>query len=636
MPRSFVLANDTLYSAWDSRGVMRELCTGGVGGPNHLNGNPIRFGLFADGKLRWLEDWSWDSDSGYLHNSVGGSCEWKDEAWRVMAEFLIDANLPLIRVRLTVTNLSEVDKEAKVFVHEDLSIGESDIGDTAMFQPQSQSILHFKERVCIAFGWADGPPDGFACGITRFGDAEGVWRDAEDGELSGNAIAQGSVDSVQYRKVSLGPSESKSLELLISAHESVFDPIGAMHTYTKRSFEAEQSANEAAFGYLREAASSRLPLLPPEYVDFAARCLQILLAHCDPGGAIIAANDSFILTTNRAHYRYCWMRDGAEISSVLANFGFIEIERRFIEFCAGALQPGIPFFLQKYTASGAFGATWHPWLGPEGSPIVPMQADETARVVRAASEAIMAGRIDESLAENLVFPCAEFLARFANADTGLCLPCYDLWEERWGIHAATVVETIAALQSAAVVAKKYGNDSELLELGLARMVVAYQNRMLDADGIPFRMLDADGTPDQTVDSACLLPFLLNDKQSFGNLSSTWKKLQASLSLQTSVGGWARYEGDYYFRRHDDLPGNAWPITTLWAARTAPSPREAIVAAIDWTIERSNGGTIAEQYDPRTGEPLSVSPLAWSHCEVLAAMIDLNDLIGAETTAKSSK
>ena len=36
----------------------------------------------------------------------------------------------------------------------------------------------------------------FACGEKGFRGAEGTWRDAEDGQLSRNAIAQGSVDSV--------------------------------------------------------------------------------------------------------------------------------------------------------------------------------------------------------------------------------------------------------------------------------------------------------------------------------------------------------------------------------------------------------------------------------------------------------
>lgn len=615
---------------------MRELCTGGIGGPNHLNGNPIRLGLFADGQMRWFEDWGWDAVATYMPNSTGGRCNWNAGAWRIEAECLIDADLPLLRFRITVENRSDVNKQARLFLHEDLSIGEFDIGDTAMFQPQSQSVLHWKEGVCIAFTWANKGPDGCACGITRFGDAEGVWRDADDGELSGNAIAQGSVDSVQYREIALGPNESKSIELLISAHSTVFEPIDKVPLYAGRPFELEQEASRASFAGLKRAASERLPHLAPPHIEFAARCLQVVLAHCDPGGAIMAANDSFILTTNRAHYRYCWMRDGAEISSVLASFGFTETERKFFDFCIGVLHPQVPFFLQKYCASGALGATWHPWKGRDGGAIIPLQADETARVVRSASEAILAGRIGEEYADRLVLPCAEFLARFVDVDTGMCLPSYDLWEERWGVHSATVAETVAALEGAAQVAHQLGIDTELFELGSARMLAAYQSLLLDESGVPARMRHQDGFRDRTADASCLLPFLISADDSFGNLTGTWSALQAELELQTPVGGWARYQGDYYFRRYEDLPGNAWVITTLWAARTAPNPQQAIEAAIEWCLKRSGGGTLAEQYDPRTGEPLSVSPLAWSHSEVLAAMAALNDIRFAETASETSK
>src|SRR5437773_12490874 len=45
--------------------------------------------------------------------------------------------------------------------------------------------------------FADGEQriDEYATGTSGFAGAEGTWRDAEDGHLQGNAIAQGAVDS---------------------------------------------------------------------------------------------------------------------------------------------------------------------------------------------------------------------------------------------------------------------------------------------------------------------------------------------------------------------------------------------------------------------------------------------------------
>ena len=105
-----------------------------------------------------------------------------------------------------------------------------------------------------------------------------------------------------------------------------------------------------------------------------------------------------------------------------------------------------------------------------------------------------------------------------------------------------------------------------------------------------------------------------------------------LWVKTSVGGLARYERDAYHQiEHDDLqnvPGNPWFICTLWWAQyliaRARSPEELKepLQVLEWVADHAlPSGVLAEQVNPHTGEPLSVSPLTWSHAAFVSAVLE---------------
>jgi GH15 family glucan-1,4-alpha-glucosidase len=103
---------------------------------------------------------------------------------------------------------------------------------------------------------------------------------------------------------------------------------------------------------------------------------------------------------------------------------------------------------------------------------------------------------------------------------------------------------------------------------------------------------------------------------------TLESIGERLRVRTPIGGIARYEGDAYYRAtHNapDVPGNPWFVCTLWLAQwtIATAQRiEDLSPALDmlvWAVSRAlPSGVMAEQVHPTTGEPLSVSPLTWSH------------------------
>ena len=50
--------------------------------------------------------------------------------------------------------------------------------------------------------------------------------------------------------------------------------------------------------------------------------------------------------------------------------------------------------------------------------------------------------------------------------------------------------------------------------------------------------------------------------------------------------------------------------------------EASLEWMKWVVRWAlPSGVLAEQLHPETGEPMGVSPLAWSHAEVVAALVE---------------
>jgi len=128
------------------------------------------------------------------------------------------------------------------------------------------------------------------------------------------------------------------------------------------------------------------------------------------------------------------------------------------------------------------------------------------------------------------------------------------------------------------------------------------------------------------------------------ISATMNAIRERLWIKTSVGGIARYENDNYHQVSRDIqnvPGNPWFITTLWVAewlaRTAVrvDDLKPALALLQWAADRAlPSGVLAEQVNPYTDEPLSVSPLTWSHAvyvTTLQAYLEARKRLEVETS-----
>jgi GH15 family glucan-1,4-alpha-glucosidase len=528
-----------------------------------------------------------------------------------------------------IRNTGSRPQDVRLFFNHDLILAESDVGNTALYHPGAHGIVHFKGRHAVLF--AGEPFFQFHTGV-KYGDSPGTAGDAEDGFLSGKPVEQGAVDSTFSLKLKIAPGETCQATYCACCGDSVEAALAAYQQVSAQGFEAwlEQ---EAAEGERRATSDAAIfGSFNGETRELLGRSLLILNTQIDPEGGITAANDSDIMIGNRGNYSYVWPRDGALVAQVLDLVGDHFAAQRYFDFCArlGIGERGT--FLQKYRTDGALGATWHPWTD---WPELPMQEDETSLTLLALCDHLDATGRTAYPPENwkeMAMAMTTALVRFIDQATGLPRPSYNLWEERLGVHTFTVAATIAGLQAGARLLSGWGVGSgRVAEMAAEEMRTALRERLFDPKlGGFYSMLRPDGAPDTTADASTLLIGVLgalppDDPMVVANQN----RIRKRLTIRSDIGGLARYENDWYWRVAPNHTGNPWVISTMWMAQlkilqaTASRDLREPTHAIQWALRLARPtGVLAEQYHPDTGAPLSVSPLTWSHAEVIRTAVML--------------
>lgn len=655
MPRELVLGNGSLLVNFDREFRMRDLYYPFVGKENHVGGALCRFGLWVDGAFTWFERaHGWRIDLGYQADTLVGRMRGVHDKMRIEIDCAaaVDFHAALLVRRLDVRDLSGQSRRVRLYFHHDFRISENEVGDTAAFDPATKSLVHYKGSRYFLINVAESGSAGvehWAIGQKGTADKEGTWRDAEDdGNLGGNPIAQGAVDSVVAAHVEVPAGGSAVVHQWLAVGptwKGNWDSVAELNA---------KVVQRGADSYLKRTRDywilwvNKEPIdffdLPAEVIELYKRSLLVLRTQIDNGGAIIAANDSDITTFNRDTYSYLWPRDGALVAHALDLAGYPEPPLRFFEFCADVLAPD-GYLLHKYTPDKALGSSWHPWIGAGGSEL-PIQEDETALVLWALWKHFQRYRDIEhirGLYGRLVKKAGKFLLSYRDPSTGLPLPSWDLWEERRGVLTYTCATVAAGLHAAAEFAFAFG-EGELahrFEVGRREVVAAMDKHLWRADlGRFARAVQLDGAGGvKDVDAG--LDASLWGLFAFGTypaddqrVKATMRAVRERLWCKTEVGGLARYENDYYHQVSKDIariPGNPWYICTLWLAQhaiAAAATRDDLRPAIEmlqWTAaRRCASGVLAEQVHPTTGEPLSVSPLTWSHATVVTVVQEYLD------------
>jgi oligosaccharide amylase len=644
VPRDLPLGNGTLLVNFDGNYFLRDLYFPHVGAENHTGGHPFRFGLWRSGRFAWLDDPGWDrslrfrdetmvTDVTLSHDGLGVELSCADAV-----DFHENVYVRHVRVRCVGGQAGLV----RLFFHQDFHIYGSEVGDTAYYDPRSKGLIHYKnERYFLCNGMV-GDAVGvsqFATGTKELGGAEGTWRDAEDGRLQGNPIAQGAVDSTLALDVAVPPNGDGHAHYWIAVGKTPAAVRRLEDVVTAKGPQEiiDRTANYWAFWVNKE--QFEFGGLPAAVVRLFKRSLLVARSEIDQNGAIIAANDSDILRFARDTYSYMWPRDGALVANAMGRAGYRDIARRFYEFCAGLItEEG--YFLHKYNPDGSLASSWHPWFA-NGQVELPIQEDETALVIWSMWEHFRRYRdveLFKPFYRRLITRPAEFLLAYRDQRTGLPLPSWDLWEERRGVHAFTNAAVYAGLLAAAHFAAGFGEQvlAGRFQSGAEAVKAATETYLFDREHNRFLrslLVQPDGSlaPDRTLDASLAGLFLFGMLEAHdARMVATMQAVQERLWVQTPIGGLARYENDPYQRVSDDVqhvPGNPWFICTLWlaewaiASATSPGELEPALPILHWTVDRAlPSGVLAEQVHPYTGAPLSVSPLTWSHSTLVGTVM----------------
>jgi GH15 family glucan-1,4-alpha-glucosidase len=635
--RPVVLSNGQLFIGLDESGLVHDFYYPYVGLENLTNARSTqhKIGVWVNGTFHWTDDGSWDISIDFENDALVSILKLHSVSLELTLHFqdFVDNEYNALIRHIVVTNESEATRDIRVFMHQVFQISHQGRGDTAMYVPDAHYVLDYKGRSCllIAGTYSDGTDfDQYAVGSYGIEGKAGTFKDAEDGELSDNPVEHGGVDSVIRFKKEIAGGASAIIDYWIIAASSQHDA-ETVHTLFKK------SKLEDRLRHVEQDWEQWLHGGPIKIPDVHLRSLQhsllVIKAHCDARGSVLASGDSSIFNYGRDYYCYCWPRDAAYALWPLIRLGHFDEAHAFLEFARDTMHPD-GYLMHKYQPDRAIGSTWHPLVHNRHKELA-IQEDETASVIFLIGEYLRASQ-DTTFVENLfhsfIVPCANFMCQFVDEQTGLPHASYDLWEEKFLTSTYTVSTVIAALRTAVKIATQI--ESPNASVQWKRTADQFQANLdkLYRNGhfIKGFLLQENGELqyDDTLDISNLYgPYMyagleLDDER----IVSTVGEIEKRILNQTPSGGVLRYEHDMYFKTKMQYSGNPWVVCTLWLAQYYASigDHEKAQPLLQWAIDRElPSGVLSEQFDPETGESLGVTPLVWSHAEMVNTLLDFS-------------
>ena len=642
MPRDIPVSNGNLLVNFDLDYRIRDIYFPWIGQENHTQGHEFRFGIWVDGCFAWMGP-EWEKDLRYRDDSLVTETFLKHErlGLALRCQDAVDFQLNVYVKHIQVIDLAERARDVRLFFSHDFHLYGHEIGDTAYFDPRTESIIHYKlnryflANCCTAVSKV---ADYFSCGVKDAAGRPSSWKDAEDGELVGSPIAWGYAESTVGAQLALPPGGNGSAFYWLAAgthYDEVADLNRRVVEHTPPAL-IERTSNYWRAWVQKEARP--FGDLPPTVTHIFNRSLLVLRSQIDNRGAIIAANDSDIVRFGGDTYSYMWGRAGAFVAAALEKAGYAELCRQFFNFCSRALAEG-GYLFQHYNPDGSLASNWHAWV-LDGKEVLPIQEDSTALLLWALwihYECSKDIEFIRPLYETFILKCADFLVAYRDAETLLPTPSYDLWEERYGVHTYTVAAVISGLRGAAHFASVFQDSSraEAYNAVADHMTEGIVEHLYHAEYQRYARSGyrtANGYVLDEVIDVSLLGLV-----TFGVLPprdarvvKTVEAIRRNLLLHTPIGGVARYQNDQYQRAHDvpqDVPGNPWFISTLWLGEYEITRAENLqqlheaLPYLEWCAKNAlPSGVLAEQVHPIKGDTLSVSPLTWSHSAFVWAVL----------------
>jgi len=638
-----MLGNGSLTVGLNESGLVHDFYYPYVGLDNLTTARsiPHKIGVWVDGRFSWVDSADWSVTVDFETDALISAVHMQCDKLQIKLEFrdFVDNEFNAFCRQVSIQNQAETNREVRIFFHQVFQISRAGRGDTALYVPDGNYVLDYKGR-CALLVYAQIASgigmDQYSVGNYGIEGKEGTWRDAEDGELSSNAVEHGGVDSAVRCALGIAPQSSEVVEYWVVAADAQYSAEKIHEQLLRSGLAARLDKVRMHWHEWLHTATPHIKDMEPLQQNAVRKSLMVIKAHTDKRGGIIASCDSSIYNYGRDYYSYVWPRDGAYAMWPLIRLGYSAEPKHFFSFCRDIIHPD-GYLMHKYQPDRAIGSTWHPLVHGRHTELA-IQEDETAIVVYMLGEYYEATddiEFVQSMYSTFIQPAGNFMANFRDDATKLPHASYDLWEEKFSTSTYTTAITYRALLTAADLAEllEFPDDSVSWRDAAAE-IAANCHVLFDAERGILRkgyLLQDDGSLqfDNTLDVSSAYGALMFASPAFGSktIRSTFKAIEDTLLGSSPSGGAPRYEHDAYFGSSPAYLGNPWFVTTLWVAQyylqLARNPDAEKL--VDWTLAHAlPSGVLSEQINPTDGSPLSVTPLVWSHAETINTLLDLKN------------
>lgn len=640
MSRPIVLSNGEMHVGINAYGMVHDVYYPYVGQENHTAGKQLRhkIGVWVDGQFSWCDDGNWRLSFSYHYSVLVGHTIARHDGLGIILEFddFVDSTSAAFIRNIHIINHGPA-REIRLYMHQVFVISDSYGSDTAQYLPDESAIVHYKghRAFVVSLAHADGTPfDNHSVGLFGIEGHEGTYRDAEDGILSGNNNEHGRVDSVMQLTVQVRENSSERASYWLVTGKTQQEAL-VIHRRLQHDGIAKHLLFTTIFWqhWTRRIGETARRLEGKYRKAFVSSAL-VVRSHIDKRGAVIASTDTAMLKYWRDGYMYFWPRDGAYGIWPLIRLGYTDEALQFFSFCRRVMDKQ-GYMMHKYQADGAIGASWHSYVH-NGKSELPIQEDETAIVLFIFSQYYSRHQDIQLLKDyypTLLLPMAQFLAGYIDETTGLPHDSYDLWEQKYLSTTYTTAVVYAALVEAADLADIMKDTEHAVHWrALAENIKRAAHKYLfnKDKGFFYKGIQCGGDElvyDDTIDTSSFFGAFM-----FGLFDTDSAEMKRAYQSMLQILGrpdspaLPRYENDDYLRVDPSSLGNNWFITTLWHAQYLIEIGEADRARniIDWVVTHAtDSGMLSEQIHS-DGTQVSVSPLAWSHAELLSTLSDLAD------------
>ncbi|MDT3698892.1 MAG: glycoside hydrolase family 15 protein [Thermincola sp.] len=579
--------------------------------------------IFGDRAVRLDDENLWEIAQDYLNDTNILITEAKSRRGNFRAttlDFVVPDRDIMVRV-FEFSNRSEESVPLTVLYYGSWHINEGNLNNGTSFDDNSDILFHYKRDTWLAVAGGSGPA-AYQCGWCEDNSYSGM--------LNGSRLSMAPDGCQAWDLGLLEPAQSRSVAIYLAAGHNRAEAEENIFYARQQGWDGLlKETSEHWVTYLRQA--NDLPL-PGEIKRIYLRSVMVLklLMNRESGG-IIAAPEFDETYRSSGGYGYCWPRDGAFIAQAMLKAGYHEYTRAFYHWAANC-QNLDGSWSQRYYSDGALAPGWGD------------QIDETGSVLWGIWEYYQETKNKNFLAD--MWPTVDkavgFILDFMEDGSGLPGLSWDLWEERFGVHAYSCAAVCAGLRGAGQIAGATGR-TELADKWLAiaaRLNEKIKEYFWDADVARYlrtgwlsvhydefarrqsggeRVRELAGPKgqithlvfgDDRADISLLglaVPFEVLSPADEG-MQKTFEHLVKCLT-NPDVGGIHRYVGDNY------IGGNPWVLTTLWLGlfEAILGKWDAAAGRLDWAVlHRTALGFLPEQVDRHHGHAAWVVPLAWSH------------------------